>query len=275
MQTKEQLRQNSWSKQQSAKALADNKKWDDAAYLIGFAVEIMLKARICVDHKLPGFPETPAEFKAIKSRTGLELREHDFEELLNMTTLTSHVKRGCLKEWGTCLQWSTDARYQMGKANEISANELIRSAVVVLRRISELPGLQGYDIGSLSDSDNPYLRLIAVEQELSDEHGDFVFFGIWHRTNSFPRSADVVVAAPWIDENSRKGVDFVVDAIQKTLVGEEINRIAGVMALDIHNPIIRQLTTIYGTKHSWAEFMRCQFNGLELDHAIFITSQMV
>lgn len=274
MLTKEELRRTAWSKQLAAKALVKHKMWGDAAYTCGYAVELMLKARICVDRKLAGFPESRPEFKHLKTTKGLDLQTHDFECLLNMTTLASHVKQGCLKEWGACLQWGPAMRYQpMGTITEVSATELIRSAVVIIRRIAEIPGLQGYD-AALQESDNPYVKLVPVEHELSDEHGKFSLFCVFHRMNSFPMSSDIVVSAPWIDANSREGVEFVTDAIQRVMVGDQINAIAAVIALDRQHPVVVQLTHTVGAEHSiMTEFINCKFGDVDIEHAMIITCQ--
>ena len=212
MLTKEDVRQNAWIKQQAAKALFDKKLWADAVHNCGYAVELILKARICVDHNLTGFPENNAEFKIAKA-AGLDLKTHDLEKLLNMTSLAAHVKQDALKEWSICLKWSPEGRYHMDKENETSAAELIRSAVEILKRITDVSGLEGYDAAEIAASDNPYAKLVPIEQQLSDEHGDFALFAICHRHDSFPASSDVVVAADWIDAESGSGLEHVTDTV--------------------------------------------------------------
>src|SRR5688572_15107980 len=121
MLTRLQLRQAAWAKLRAAHTLLDKGDWDNATYFCGYGVEFILKARICVDQGLAGFPETPAEFNAAKP---LKLKTHDFEALLRLTGQVAVVKSSHLKDWGTCLQWSPDTRYQpMGTATEASARE--------------------------------------------------------------------------------------------------------------------------------------------------------
>src|SRR5437667_174196 len=63
-----------------AKALLSKKRYDGAAYLCGYAVEIALKARIVRTLKWSGFPETRTEFEGLAS-----FRCHDLDILLHLS----------------------------------------------------------------------------------------------------------------------------------------------------------------------------------------------
>jgi hypothetical protein len=146
--------------------------------------------------------------------------------------------------------------------------------VAIIKRIAELSSLKGYDADALAAAaDNPYVQLLAVESALSDEHGDFAIFAVWHRKDSCGVSSDVVVAAPWIDAHSRRGVEHVAAAIQATL-GNRIQAVSGIFALDVHHPILTQLTSHFNvTKHSAISFKDCVINGIDIDDAMIFALQ--
>jgi len=274
MLTKEQLRDIAWRQLRAANSLFDQKMWDAAVHDCGYAVEMMLKARICIDRALAGFPETPREFTALKKSKGIWLKTHGLEELLNLTVLVTQVKRWCFNEWSVCVQWSPETRYvPVGTANEISAKELIRSATAVMRRIVALPGIQDYDVAQFDAIDNPYLKLIVAERELSEERGEFELFMVCHRAHSFLNSSDIVVAAPWIDPDSRRGADRVSNAIQRVLVGDDIKSVSGVVAIRGDNPGLQTLQQAIDVRHSGTELGNCTFGQIHIDSAMLITCQ--
>ena len=63
-----------------AKVLLKAKRYDGAVYLCGYAVELVLKARICKTLKWKGYPETKGEFDRLAS-----FKVHDLDVLLRLT----------------------------------------------------------------------------------------------------------------------------------------------------------------------------------------------
>jgi len=271
MPTKYELRKVAWEKFRTAKSLLGQKQWNDASYLCGYAVEILLKVRICVDHGISQFPGNATEFKASQlKKQGWKQNEvfsHDLEHLLNKTTLAAHIKSTFMREWSTCIQWSPETRYQpVGTATKTSANQLLADAAVIIRAISDSPGMEVVeDIGDLN---NPHVKIALLAEEMMEEHGDFELFAIWHREGSFPGSADVVVAAPWIDLSPREGVGRIVDAIKSRLTADELKTVAGVIHLDASHPILMALShfNIRGRQ----EFHHCNLNGVQVGQATIV-----
>ena len=71
-----QLRELAWEQIRSAKSLLALRHWNNAANLCGFAVELVLKARICVDLGIIEYPDDAAEFNLSKFKTmGWKLKE--------------------------------------------------------------------------------------------------------------------------------------------------------------------------------------------------------
>jgi hypothetical protein len=258
--TRLQLRQNAWAKIRAAKAILSTADWDNATYLCGYGIELILKARICVDQGLPGYPETEAEFTAAKP---LKLKDHDFDRLLHLTKQTAHIKANHLADWGTCQQWSPSTRYQaIGTATSKSAQEMIRATEVIIREISAKPGLEAITVSSTDDA---FTKLLGIEMELSVEHGDFDLFGMWHREGSFDGTYDLVVAAPWINSETRSGVQHVDKALRKGLKPEELGLLSGIFAIDRTHPLLRGVLSFITTRHMKLTLKNCKFGGLSLD----------
>ncbi len=270
--TKEELRKKAWIEYQDANALLKQKRWDNAVYICGYAIELLLKARLCIDLKLPGFPESKQECKAF-SINPHGLFTHDLETLLNQTILATQLKHAVLKEWSTCLQWDPELRYQpLGTFNEIMAKEMIRSTRAVLEQIRTVTGLEGYDAAELAATNDPHQKLRVVEQQLCDEFGEFALFAVWKRAHTDPRIADVVVSAPWIDEEARTGVEHVTEAVKRILPGDEIRAVCGVFALSQDHPALQQIQMV-GAHHGYCELTHCIAGSLHIDHAALITCQ--
>lgn len=67
---------------QDSEVLFKAGRYDGAAYLAGYAVEIALKTRICKTLKWLGFPETAKEFENYAS-----LKTHKLDVLLHLSSL--------------------------------------------------------------------------------------------------------------------------------------------------------------------------------------------
>jgi HEPN domain-containing protein len=268
MLTRLQLRQAAWGKIKSAQVLLDARQWDDSCYAAGYAVEMMLKARICVDQRLQGWPQTDAEFKAVKP---LKLKEHDIEKLLNMTVQAAKIKSKFMNDWSTCLQWDPQSRYQpMGTTQEVSARSMIRAAEPIIRAISAEPGLEAVVV---SATDNPYVKLWAMERELTIERGPFRLFTVWHRKGAYDGSSDLIVSAPWINAATREGVEHVINAMNRALTPPELTKVSGVIALDKTHPVVRAMAVIQCVGAQGRGVKLRNIGGVSLDAEFLVTSQ--
>ena len=102
------LRAKSRAHLRDAKILLQAKRFDGAAYLCGYAVELGLKARICQTLKwAAGFPESAKDFKGFQS-----LKTHDLEVLLGFSGIEARVKAKYLAEWSEVIKWTPEKRYQ-------------------------------------------------------------------------------------------------------------------------------------------------------------------
>ncbi|UOD33031.1 hypothetical protein INH39_16170 [Massilia violaceinigra] len=114
-----------------ATALLIARQFDGAAYLSGYAVELILKARICVNLDWLGYPESRKEFENYTS-----LRTHDLEILLDLTGLQKNVRNKFGAHWSNVCDWSPEERYrQVGAVPEKDARTRLASASFLVRNI--------------------------------------------------------------------------------------------------------------------------------------------
>jgi hypothetical protein len=103
-------------------------RYDGAAYLCGYSVELALKARICDTLGWPDFPENANEFKPYQS-----LKTHSLEVLLTFTGQHKNIKTNHLAEWSAVAKWDPESRYKsIGTVAEPEAQLMIDSAATLL-----------------------------------------------------------------------------------------------------------------------------------------------
>jgi len=81
---------------------------DGAAYLCGYAVELALKARICITLNWEGFPQTRSEFDGFSS-----FKTHRLDVLLVLSGQEQRIKTEQLREWSAVVTWDPEARYKV------------------------------------------------------------------------------------------------------------------------------------------------------------------
>ena len=90
-----------------AQVLLRAKRFDGAYYLSGYAIELVLKARICRTLKWEGFPQSAKDFEGLQS-----LKTHNLEILLKLSGIEPRVKARHLKEWSEVILWNPEQRYR-------------------------------------------------------------------------------------------------------------------------------------------------------------------
>ena len=126
-----ELRKIAGARLRDAEILNASKRYDGAIYLCGYAIELVLKARICRTLKWQGYPSTKTEFQNLQS-----FRTHDLDVLLHLTGLEETIKTNFLADWSAVAQWNPAARYQpVGTAGESDANLMISASKRLTGRI--------------------------------------------------------------------------------------------------------------------------------------------
>jgi len=107
------------------------RRYDGAAYLCGYAVELALKARICRTLRWAGFPSTPSEFNNFKS-----FRTHSLEVLLRLTGSEDRIKAKFLPAWLAVAAWDPEVRYRpIGGIKNADAKLMLESVRILLRAL--------------------------------------------------------------------------------------------------------------------------------------------
>jgi HEPN domain-containing protein len=113
-----------------AEALYAAKRYDGAAYIAGYAVEVALKARICRTLKWAGFPSTASEFANLQS-----LKTHRLSILLSLSGRETKIKSHPLRAfaWSVVVQWDPESRYgRIGTVTEPEARQFLTRAREVM-----------------------------------------------------------------------------------------------------------------------------------------------
>lgn len=96
MQTQTDIQAIAYAKLEDAECLLENNRFDNAYYLAGYAIELLLKARICKTLGIPDFFDFDnAERKRLKNESVITkpYKVHDFEQCLFCQEFTLNIKR--------------------------------------------------------------------------------------------------------------------------------------------------------------------------------------
>jgi HEPN domain-containing protein len=107
---------------EDARVLLENDRLDSAVYLGGYAVELALKARICVTLNWKEFPETRGEFGDYAS-----FKTHKLHALLRLSGQEERIKAEHALEWSVA-SWDPEVRYRaVGRADRETARAMVAS----------------------------------------------------------------------------------------------------------------------------------------------------
>jgi len=116
---------------EESKLLFKAHRYDGAAYLCGYAVELALKARICATLKWSGFPESSNEFHSYQS-----FKTHNLDVLLHLSGREQQIKSKSLIAWSAIAAWEPETRYtRIGTASEAGIRSMISSVEVLLKSL--------------------------------------------------------------------------------------------------------------------------------------------
>jgi hypothetical protein len=127
--TRAELRKIARARLKDAEILLRAGRYDGAIYLCGYAVELVLKARICKTLSWSGYPATSGEFQNYRS-----FQTHNLDVLLHLAGVERKVKTTLFAEWSTVATWDPEVRYKpIGSATQQDAALMIASAQALLR----------------------------------------------------------------------------------------------------------------------------------------------
>lgn len=124
----EDLRKTAKAHFQDSEILLENKRYNGAIYLCGYAVEIALKLKICKTLRWTGFPENKREFTNFAS-----FKTHNLDVLLQLSGKEKSIKGSHLADWSIIAQWDPEVRYKsVASAKKIDAQHMILASKEIL-----------------------------------------------------------------------------------------------------------------------------------------------
>ncbi|MDO9213467.1 MAG: hypothetical protein Q8Q54_05755 [Methylococcales bacterium] len=114
-------------------------------------------------------------------------------------------------------------------------------------------------------------KMMTVEQELAAEHGEFTLFALFLRDNS-PGLWDVIVSAPWIDENREEGLSKVVAKVNACLQKDEVLMLSHIVIVEHDHPDLAELKNRFNfaTSLTVIEAKNDNLLGQDIQQAFFI-----
>ncbi len=125
------LRKLARARLRDAEVLSAARRYDAAVYMVGYAVEAALKARICKTLRWNEFPLKPGEFKEYSS-----LKVHRLPVLLRLSGREEMINKKYSIDWSAVAAWDPETRYRpVGGASKRDAEIMIVSATILMRAL--------------------------------------------------------------------------------------------------------------------------------------------
>ena len=115
-------------------------------------------------------------------------------------------------------------------------------------------------------------KLKKIEKETSAEKGNYDLFALFLREES-PGKWDILVAASWIKGNIEATLKYLAPKIQHSFTQNELLQISRMVIIEENNPELPGLQQDINIEHGSSEIKDATFFGLQIKHAIFITSR--
>lgn len=140
MQTQSDIEALAYSKLRDAEILLANERFDSAYYLAGYAVELLLKARVCKTLGIPDFFDFDnLQRQRLKNESVITrpYRVHDYEQLLILSGIYTQYQKEIetnelfFSNWSIISDWNENSRYLTG-INPDRVNKFITSVKEVL-----------------------------------------------------------------------------------------------------------------------------------------------
>jgi hypothetical protein len=116
-------------------------------------------------------------------------------------------------------------------------------------------------------------KLQAIDQELREETGGVVLFGLFERDDA-PGRWDVLIAADWVGPNVNPAVAYVARKIQHSLTPDELVLLSGVVALRSSDPFLRQMLAGTLRVHGSTMLENFVLNGVLITRAWIFTADL-
>ena len=115
-------------------------------------------------------------------------------------------------------------------------------------------------------------KFVALETRLSQERGEFSLVALFLREDA-SNKWDLIMAAPWIEEDRKGALAFITTQIQQSFSSEELAALSRVVLVEQANPAIAAINQAINCQHGKNEVRDSNFFGLQIKHAYIITSK--
>jgi HEPN domain-containing protein len=145
---KQDLKKISKNRLEDSNVLLQNKRYSAAMYLAGYAIELMLKLKICHVFRFNrGFPENRLEFNAYKDAAASEsllhttirrleqIKNHNLSELLRYSGEEVKILGHFSEEWAVVESWRPEQRYSASVIRKGVAVGFIKSCKMILQNL--------------------------------------------------------------------------------------------------------------------------------------------
>ena len=116
-------------------------------------------------------------------------------------------------------------------------------------------------------------KLIALEQTIARDHGDFVLYTVLHREDA-PNRWDLLVAAPWLAADDPAAVDLIGRYLLGTLTPQEMTLLSRIIVFPIDDPRVQEIRqrVDQAVRHGHVEVSQWELAGMPIRHAHVVTS---
>jgi hypothetical protein len=114
-------------------------------------------------------------------------------------------------------------------------------------------------------------KLTTIEREVSADKGDFRLFALFLREDS-PDKWDLLVSAPWADDDPPGASDYLARLVQSRLETDELLSLSRIVVLPPGNPSLMALVRTIHVQHGRVETRESNFSGIQIRHAYIVTA---
>ncbi len=115
-------------------------------------------------------------------------------------------------------------------------------------------------------------KFTRLESQIAQEKGDFTLFALFMRED-VPDRWDLIVSAPWLGDDKRAAVSYLVDQIKSKLGERDLTNLSRIVLIDPKDVAVENLNRAIHVEHGSVEVRDSNFFGLPIKHAYIITSK--
>ena len=115
-------------------------------------------------------------------------------------------------------------------------------------------------------------KIAILEQSISAEKGDFVLFALFLREDAQDKW-DLVVSAPWLEVNKKESLSYLTNELRSHLRSQDMLTLSRIVLVDNDDPALEAVHKSVSVEHGKVEIKDSNFFGLQIKHAVIITSK--